>query len=1627
MRKLVIVALTLLFVIGAGNSVIAGQLIKLSDATNGIQLMERDQNGLTLKVSVGSLEVSPVNTKAGAFTMLTAQGIDRSGRVGEPSVPIVDQLMAIPLGCDLTAEVLSSDIQEISLADYGVYNRIMPVQPSLSKSQNPDDVPFEYNQDVYNRTGYYQISKASAEVAGIMRGLRVGRVSVAPVEYDAAQNKIRVCKEMTVRVSFEHPDWSATNELYTSTYSPAFEPLYQMLMNSDASTFGLRDDLTRYPMTMVIVSARMFEAQLQPFIAWKVKKGFKVIVGYTDVVGTTNTAIKTYLQGLYNSENPKPSFVLLVGDSPQIPPFAGGAGSHVTDMRFVEYTGDNIPEVYIGRFSAQTTGQLQPQIDKTLEYEQYTMPDPSYLANCTLIAGADASYAATYGNGQINYGTNLYFNVAHDINSNVWLYPASGGSVESAIIATYNSGVGFVNYTAHGSHDGWADPSFGVSDVNALTNNHKYFTAVGNCCLTNTFTESTPCFGEAILQKANGGSIGYIGGTNSTYWDEDYWWGVGGGKAIVAAGPPYDATKIGAYDGTFHEHGEPANKHYITNGAMNYCGVLAVEQSTSSKKQYYWEIYSLMGDPSLSTYMMVPSTNPVMHLPSMLMTSTTFSVQAAPGSYVALSSGGVLHGAALVGSGGTVDMTLTPFGAPCAADLVVTGQNLIPYVTTIQVIAPNGPYIVHNAHAINDAAGNNNGQIDFGENILLGMELINVGPDAANDVVATISTTDSYVTISDATENYGTMAGGMTTKNIADAFAFTVDPSTPDGHSIKFDVSVVGTGTDTWTSFFTVTTHAPTVAYLSVTVNDVSGNNNGILDPGETAPVTITVQNSGSGQAFNINGTLSAIDPKVNIIKSTGFFGNINGGGGTANNAADAFIVQADSTTPMGHAFLAKLTISGDGGYLTSSNFNMTIGDRVAFFVEDFTVEQGWVGLGTAAQWQIGPAIGGSSSSGSPDPSDDHTVGPSNMILGNNLGNPGSYANSISQTYWAESPIIDCSNATGVQMTYWHQLGVESSSYDHAYFEVFDGTNWINLYSNAATLSESGWTESFFDLATYADGNPLFQLRWGLGPTDGSQVYCGWNIDDIELKGYVTSGSGAAAYSFAPDAVADSLVGGDTSVVDLVVTNTGLSNLRIRFTPANSWLSCPTAQNIIVPGEFLTIPVTIKSAGLTPGANTGALNFVSNVPGHTTGTVPANVYVHIPQMVINTTSLTAVLDSGATITKSVIIQNPGPGRLSYTVASNTDKTAYVPPTPQVPLGTRVADPDKTGYTEPYFAEMTKGSGGPDAFGYTWRDSDEPGGPTFAWVDIEATGTNVTAGLADDNFIGPFPIGFSFQYYDSVYTEFYIGANGLIGFGPTTDLSSLGNVAIPTSGTPNNMIAWCWDDLNILDPDSPGGKVLYQVVNGDLVIEYKNYPEYDATTNPGDVITAEVILSPNGKIRIQYQTIAAGFDILGSSVGIENRTGLDGSQIVFNAAYLHGNLAILFKSPLNTWLSSDPSGGSIDPHGSDTLTIGFNAAECIDSTYTGSLTIGSNAPTNPVHNIPVTMNVGGTQVMSGDADGSGSIDISDVVFIIGYIFSGGAAPNPLELGDANCDTAVDISDAVFLIAYIFSGGPAPCTK
>jgi hypothetical protein len=430
--------------------------VRLSASDDVVQIGDNSDLGFNTSCRFSQLESYDVQTVQGPFSSIRIPGLSNSNVPGQPALPVVRRLIWVPVGATVTAEAANYTVEEITLAAHGIPHPLMPAQPSLAKNQNPASVPFAYNPAAYAAVGYGDSPIVRVEEVGFLRGMRICALVVEPVRYDPSAQSLLIYNQLQIRVNFSNADLNATHRLRARTASPYFESIYAGSLFNYRRDSSLDEDLTRYPIKYVIVSDPMFQTQLQSFIQWKIKKGFSVVVGYTNdpQVGTTTTSIKNYLQTLYNAgtpQNPAPTFVLFVGDVAQIPAYTGSAGSHSTDLNYARLNGtDILPDIYYGRFSASNTADLQPQIDKTLEYERYLMPDPAFLGEAIMIAGVDGSYGQVWANGQINYGTENYFNAAHGIASHTHLYPGSG-SQDAQIIAEVSDGAGYVNYTAHGS------------------------------------------------------------------------------------------------------------------------------------------------------------------------------------------------------------------------------------------------------------------------------------------------------------------------------------------------------------------------------------------------------------------------------------------------------------------------------------------------------------------------------------------------------------------------------------------------------------------------------------------------------------------------------------------------------------------------------------------------------------------------------------------------------------------------------------------------------------------------------------------------------------------------------------------------------------------------------------------------------------------------------------------------------------------------------------------------------------------------------------------------------------------------------------------------------------------------
>ncbi len=224
-------------------------------------------------------------------------------------------------------------------------------------------------------------------------------------------------------------------------------------------------------------------------------------------------------------------------------------------------------------------------------------------------------------------------------------------------------------------------------------------------------------------------------------------------------------------------------------------------------------------------------------------------------------------------------------------------------------------------------------------------------------------------------------------------------------------------------------------------------------------------------------------------------------------------------------------------------------------------------------------------------------------------------------------------------------------------------------------------------------------------------------------------------------------------------------------------------------------------------------------------------------------------------------------------------------------------------TQPLFAQT---SGGPDDFGYTWKNSDDPEGPTFEWIDI-TTDPNVMeiTGLGDDNSAPLVDMGLTFQYYWLEFDQVKMGSNGWLSF------SNVGNVAhcfpnLPQSGAANNLIAPLMSDLNFAEATNPAQLLYLNDGAGRFIVSYINVPFWINATPPAPMFTGsntfQVIFDSNdNSITFNYLDVTSGVYNSNDActndakIGIENSTGAIGITVA-TEMIPENNTAIRFEFP-----------------------------------------------------------------------------------------------------------------------------------
>ncbi|MCR5444399.1 MAG: T9SS type A sorting domain-containing protein [Bacteroidales bacterium] len=872
--------------------------LSVSAAAQSHSVVRDDYNELQLHITTAMPKIGETVDDGNTYTTLEIDGYMPSAEVGAPCLPTFAGLIEVPICEGYDVEITDAKYDTLAALTYP----LLPSLPSRSKSDTSHHALIVNDKD-YSINAFMG-GNVHVETAGIARDRRLAHLEYCPIRYNPVSGIVVVCRSATIILRYRGADITATKELFQRYYSPDFAS-GAMSLNS----LYPKSVANAAPLRYLIVAHSMFHNQLDSFVEWKRRKGFITDIVYTDdpAVGNDSASIRAYLRSQYTNataSSPAPTYLLLVGDVEQIPPFEGKTDNdHITDLYYTTWTtGDHLPDCYYGRFSAQNGNQLSPQIAKTLMYEQYTFSDPSFLDRAVMVAGVDGGTTGdlgyTHADPAMDYAIVNYINGANGFSSvrlfkndptiipsgatNVYI-DGNSSSMSATVRSYYNQGAGLINYSAHGSATSWGTPNFTTSHVSAMTNTQKFGIMIGNCCLTNKFETST-CLGEALLRKDNYcGAVGYIGGSNSTYWGEDFYWAVGVRSGISATmSMAYNSSQLGAYDHLCHTHNEPYSQWATSQGSLMMWGNMAVESTTSSLKYYYWEIYHLMGDPSVMTYLTQADNITITATSYIPYGDITYSVGAVPYAYVALTDT-LTHtvvAATLANASGNATLTL-PAGLPVGGyEIVVSAQQYRTAFQAVSIVPPDGAF-----PALVDAVPQTS--LDAGTSCTLELSVTNIGNTTANNVTLTLAISDSTaLSLTPTTITLDSLPAGDTLILTTTA---TIDALVDDGDGVILNSSITWSGSS-YTSIrnIALTLNAPR---LVANLNNVPR----IMHPDESATFTIPISNQGHTTQPVSRITLTSPTSLLNVSDPSFPLSLV-----PLSSATQTFTIHADSLLPNG-------------------------------------------------------------------------------------------------------------------------------------------------------------------------------------------------------------------------------------------------------------------------------------------------------------------------------------------------------------------------------------------------------------------------------------------------------------------------------------------------------------------------------------------------------------------------------------------------------------------------------------------------------------------------------------------------------------------------------------------------------
>lgn len=544
----------------------------LSAGTLGrFELMEPSDSETRLNFRLDQFSM----TETGRFQKFEIETAGKTTEAGMPELPVFSTMFQMEPGItyEVTYQVRQSSVMtDIDLLPSSGIEEPEPGQ----ETADPDD-------SAYGTIAVYPQSNISISEPHIMRGLELAVVTLIPFSYSPQTRQLEIYEEVEIQV-FESGTRPIGN-IVNMPRSRTFEPLYESLIVNYEPTD--RDEDFQQPAILYVCGGGSNGAINHPsfndLVEWRHQRGWVVYTAHTGQTGSSSSNIKNYIEDAYETLNPPPEIVGLVGD------VGGSFDIHTWYENWSWYSGegdhpysqldgtDIFPEVLIGRISVNSSTDIANVINKTIAYEQAYYVENNWLEKAALVGDPTHSGLSTIITNQ--YIENMMSNYGfEDIRTNY-----GDGNYSSWMQSQLNEGIAYFNYRGYIGTSG-----FGTSNINNANNGYMTPFVTFLTCSTGGFsgTAITESFLRAGTVASPKGGVAAIGtatsGTHTLY------------NNIV---------QMGIYEGIFSRGLETAGGALASGKLALYN---AYPNNPDDKVSIFTHWNNLMGDPGLHLWTDTP-------------------------------------------------------------------------------------------------------------------------------------------------------------------------------------------------------------------------------------------------------------------------------------------------------------------------------------------------------------------------------------------------------------------------------------------------------------------------------------------------------------------------------------------------------------------------------------------------------------------------------------------------------------------------------------------------------------------------------------------------------------------------------------------------------------------------------------------------------------------------------------------------------------------------------------------------------------------------------------------------------------------------------------------------------------